>query len=337
MGMREALSFDDVLLAPKRGQLDKREEADISSELVRGIPLALPILSAPMQSVTEVDMAIMMRRCGGSGVLHRFLEPENQAEMMDVVSNVFNGKFSCCAAIGVNEGLERAEHLLRGGCRVFVLDVAHAHSSRVLAFVEEFKSRFPVGSNTFLIVGNVATQDAAIDLAYAGADGIKVGIGPGAACTTREVTGFGVPQLTAIMNVAEGLAWFSSIHLESKPTIIADGGIKNSGDIVKAIAAGADSVMLGRLLAGADESPLPGFYWGMASKKVNGHHAPEGIEGTVPLTGPVENTLKPLAWGLRSAVSYSGGRNLQELRENAEFMRVSPMSAIESGTRLLTG
>jgi IMP dehydrogenase len=201
----------------------------------------------------------------------------------------------------------------------------------VLNFVAKFKEDFG-SETTFLIVGNVATGEAALDLTFAGVDGIKVGIGPGAACTTREVTGFGIPQLTAILDVSLTLR----NNFNVLPTVIADGGIKNSGDIVKALAAGADTVMLGRLLAGSTESPLPGFYWGMASKKVNGHHAPEGIEGTVPITGPVKTTLKELAWGIRSGISYGGATNLRELREGAEFMRVSPMSAVESGTRLLS-
>jgi IMP dehydrogenase/GMP reductase len=184
-------------------------------------------------------------------------------------------------------------------------------------------------SDSLLIVGNVATAEAANELAtkVGGIAAIKVGIGPGAACTTREVTGFGVPQLTAIMDVADALRGTGI-------KIIADGGIKSSGDIVKALAAGADTVMLGRLLAGADESPHPGLYWGMASYRVNGHHAPEGVEGVVERTGPVGRTIKQLAWGIKSGVSYGGGTDLDGLRRNAEFVRVTPLSMGESGTRL---
>jgi IMP dehydrogenase len=166
-----------------------------------------------------------------------------------------------------------------------------------------------------------------------GVQGIKVGIGPGAACTTREVTGFGVPQLTAIMDVREAIDFYDK--RTNKVTLIADGGIKNSGDIVKALAAGADTVMLGRLLAGCDESPLPGMYWGMASKKVNGHHAPEGIDGSVERTGSVKETIKNLTWGIRSGMSYAGVEHLEDLRSTTEFIRVSPQSMMESGTRLM--
>ena len=178
-----------------------------------------------------------------------------------------------------------------------------------------------------MMVGNVATKQAARDLILSNkVDAIKVGIGPGAVCSTRERTGFGVPQLSAIIEVAE--------EAEGKVTIVADGGIRNSGDIVKALAAGADSVMIGRLFAGASESPMPGMYWGMASRRVNGHNAPEGIEGTVPLTGPVSVTIKELTWGIKSGISYGGGSDIETLRRNAKFRIVTPSSLAESRTRV---
>ena len=315
--MREALSYDDVLLVPRRGVLQHRKDADLTTRFSRRHDMMIPIISAPMSSVTEVDMACEMSDLGGLGVIHRNAIDDRRVNWF--VKTREQGA-ACAVAIGIDD-VNIISRFIAEGCQNFVLDVAHAHSNEVIKYVEDFKKFF----GQILIVGNVATGSAASDLEDAGADGLKVGIGPGAACTTRTVTGFGMPQLTAIMDVAS---------VTSLP-IIADGGIKNSGDIVKALAAGADSVMLGRLLAGADESPEPGKYWGMASAKENGHRAPEGIEGDVPLTGPVEDTIKNLTWGIRSGISYAGATNIRELRENAEFVRVSPMSAIETSTRLL--
>lgn len=315
-----ALSYDDVLLVPKRGVLEHRANANISSILVHGSALPVPILSAPMSSVTEGRMARAMYDVGGMGVIHRFMTIEKQIEEFIVSHNAI-------CALGLEDGIDRTYRIgNRTGCYLYMLDVAHAHSNAVLDFVKLWKNTFS-GDLMKLIVGNIATRQAAADLCVAGADGVKVGIGPGAACTTREVTGFGVPQLTAVMDVADELKG-------RDVTVIADGGIKNSGDIVKALAAGANSVMVGRLLAGADEAPKPGEYFGMASKRVNGHNAPEGIEGFVAATGPAAETIKSLAWGIRSGVSYSGGTDLAGLRWNAEFMRVSPLSRLESNTRI---
>lgn len=316
--MREGLSYDDVLLVPKLGKLARRAAANTTTYVTNDYKIPRPFLSAPMDSVTEVDMAVAMWDNGGRGVIHRFC---SQFKQVDLYSEVVSRKADAFCALGLHDGIERAQRLAEVGCEVFVLDVAHAHTQVVLDWLKDWHSVKP--NNAKIIVGNIATAEAAVDLEEAGADGLKVGIGPGAACTTRMVTGFGVPQLTAIMDVYEAT---------SLP-IIADGGIKNSGDVAKAIAAGANSVMLGSLLAGADESPLPGHYWGMASKKINGHHAPEGVEGTVPLTGPVEVTISNLTWGLRSAISYAGAQNLAEFRENAEFIRVSPLAQLETSTR----
>lgn len=317
----QGLSFDDVLLVPQLGVLEKRSQADLSTALGE-ISLKLPLVSSPMQSVTEKEMALAMYLAGGFGIIHRFMTVEEQVEQ----AKSFTDPLSYGVAIGINEGYERWEKLFDAGARVFCLDIAHAHHTAVEKFLSNAGDLPYIGT---LIAGNVATRQGFSFLADLGVDVIKVGIGPGAACTTREVTGFGVPQLTAIMHCAETRErYYPEVH------IMADGGIKNSGDIVKALAAGADNVMLGRLLAGADESPHPGLYWGMASKKVNAHHAPEGVEGAVPKTGPVEETLKTLKWGIRSGLSYAGATNLAELRENADFMRVSPLSMLESRTRL---
>lgn len=342
MRISEALSFDDVLLVPQHGTLSKREDADLSTNLVAGVALAHPIVSAPMDSVTESLMARAMCYSGGFGIIHRFMSVEDQANRFKVPSGVGMVQVArprpwAGAALGVNEGYKRWDALYDEGCRVFCLDIAHAHHETVNDFLSDAPSR--LWDDAYMIAGNVATAHGALFLAELGVDCIKVGIGPGAACSTRQVTGFGVPQLTAIMTVHEALRLalanpHDSQYINPGITVMADGGIKNSGDIVKALAAGADTVMLGRLLAGADESPHPGLYWGMASKRVNNHHAPEGVEGSVPRTGSLHDTLKPLLWGLRSGISYGGGTTIRELRDNAEFVKVSAIGNIESGTRL---
>jgi len=324
----KGLSYDDVMLVPKKGVLDSRKDADISSEFIPGIKLEIPIISAPMSSVTETDMAVAMANLGAGAVIHRFTQQQEQMFNNSMRMQRFSGNIACAI------GLKNVEHQIRDlesyECNIFVLDVAHAHCERVEKFLEE--EWWVHKDHSHIIVGNIATAEAARFLMELQVDGIKVGIGPGAACTTREVTGFGVPQLSAIMEVRDQIE--KSVAAGCKrPTLIADGGIKNSGDIVKALAAGADTVMLGRLLAGADEAPHPGEYFGMASKRVNNHNAPEGAEGQVEKTGPVADTIKQLAWGIRSGVSYGGARNLQELRENAEWIKLATGVAQESGVR----
>lgn len=315
--IREAYSFDDLLLIPQEGVLEHRKDADISSEIVPDWPVEIPIISANMPSVTESEMAFAMHIAGGAGAIHRFNTIEQQRQ-------VWNRRKVGIVSIGLKDGFERTEALAQDGATVFLLDVAHAHTQKGLKFVEEWRDKYP---HLYLIVGNVVTQEATQRFANLGADAIKVGIGPGAACTTREVTGFGYPQLSAISICAIEKKYFDI-------RIIADGGIKNSGDIVKALAAGADTVMIGRLLAGCDESPNPGEYYGNASYRMNGHNAPEGEEGTVEKTGPVRDILKKLAWGIRSGISYGGATNLEELRENAKWVKVTPQTIVESGTRL---
>ncbi len=320
-----AISFDDVLLVPKRGILEKREMADISSEVVPGLKVEIPIISAPMESVTEGKMAAAMNSSGGYGIIHRNMEIGDQVAHLRRADLGATAPRRAGAAIGINKGYERWDRLVEVGCNVICIDVAHGHHDSVARFIKMAPRE--LRESTSLIVGNVATAEGAQFLANLDVAAVKVGIGPGAACTTREVTGFGVPQLSAISDVFSGI-------FDCGVKIIADGGIRNSGDIVKALAAGADTVMIGRLFAGAAESPHPGLYWGMASKRVNSHHAPEGIEGAVEHTGPIKDTLKTLAWGIRSGISYAGGTNLEDLRENAEFVQITNLGFSENLTRL---
>lgn len=320
--LRTGLTFDDVLLVPKQGVLESRRDADISSELVSGLKLNVPIVAANMPSVVATDMANAIYIAGGYAIFPRF----GQYESLERLKTSLD--FGLNKPAGVSFGYRdwsRVEAAHELGCRVFCLDVAHGDHKLTLAHIKEFNTQY---YDCKLIVGNVARAAAAYDLAKAGADAVKIGIGPGAACRTREVTGFGVPQLTAIMDCVTVKEFFPDLKL------IADGGIRNSGDIVKALAAGADTVMIGSLLAGCDEAPNPGEYYGNASAHVNGHRAPEGIHGRVERKGSVEDVIKELAWGIKSGLSYGGATNLEELRRNAEFIQVTAAGQMESRTRL---
>lgn len=322
LNIREGLSYDDVLLVPKHSSLKKRADADISGELFHGRFLDVPILSANMPSVTGGKLAYEMYKSGGIGVAHRFgLVEDLMIEYCHIVDvTIFS--------LGLKDGLDNAQKLHRLGARMFCLDVAHGDHQQVSDFILEFRRAMPK-NGVRLMVGNIATKSAIQSLPIHLVDAVKVGIGPGAACRTREVTGFGVPQLTAIMDVKEGLD-----YLNPYATIVADGGIKNSGDIVKALAAGADTVMTGKLLAGCVEAPNGLEYFGNASAQMNGHRAPEGAHGAVEASGTVSDVMKELAWGIKSGVSYGGARNLKELRANAEFIKVSSLTALESSVRV---
>lgn len=241
--IRDGLSYDDVLLVPKRSSVDSRADIDLSTTLAPGLELELPLTSAAMDTVTETDLAVAFSEAGGLGVLHRFVSAEKQAEMVRAVHA--EGE-QVGAAVGIDEAyLARANALVGADVDALVVDVAHGHMERCLDAVEELAETH---SDVPLVAGNVATAAGARDLARAGADCVKVGVGPGSHCTTREKTGAGVPQLTAVMDAAPAAA-------EAGATVIADGGIRKSGGIVKALMAGADAVMLGGLFSGTAEAP----------------------------------------------------------------------------------
>ncbi|MEM3670717.1 MAG: IMP dehydrogenase [Thermoprotei archaeon] len=471
------LTYDDVLLMPRRSEIESRRQVSTSTLFSRRLKLKIPIVSANMDTVTESMMAISMARAGGIGVIHRFMDVSKQAAEVEkvkraeayVITNPYTvseqctvrearelmhdtgvsgllvvdkdkklrgivssrdvifcfeddlpvthvmtprdnlvvakpgigleealevlrqhrleklplvdgegvlrglitardvkrslsstnsaldgqGRLLVAAAVGVKgDYFERAAKLIEAGVDAIVVDVAHGHSSLVLDAVKKIKSAYP---DTDVVAGNVATAAGVADLVAAGADAVKVGIGPGAACTTRVVTGAGVPQLTAIK-------WCSEEAFKYGVPIIADGGIRNSGDITKALAAGASSVMLGSLLAGTDESP--GYYVirggikykayrGMASLGANINRrlldkmdiepediaqiVPEGVESSVPYRGTVSEVLSQLLGGLRSGMSYCGARTLEELRKNARFIRVTQAGYSESYSKMGDG
>ncbi len=474
-GMRIGLTFDDVLLVPKRSELLSRKKVDLRTKLSRRIELNVPLISANMDTVTESAMAISMARLGGIGIIHRFMSiqqqvsevskvkrsegilieqpvtisPEmgvsaardamrkheiggilvtaqdntvlgivtrrdifledemdetsetdnvtkvkdimtrdlitappgtsiteaktilkkNKVEKLPIVDGVgrvvglitskdivkmrdfphaskdAKGRLRVGAAIGVkDDSIERARALSDSGVDVLVVDIAHGHSDLAIGTVTKIRDQL---GEVELIAGNVATAEGTRDLIEAGVDGVKVGVGAGSICITRIITGAGVPQLTAIMDCAVGAS-------DSGLPIIADGGIRNSGDLVKALAAGASTVMVGGILAGTDESPgitvlrPNGRYKmsrGMASlgaaldrsTKENRfldegevlEYVPEGVEGLVPYKGRSQEVVSRLVGGLRSGMSYSGARTLEELRKNVSFIGITTAGQVE--------
>jgi IMP dehydrogenase len=319
------LTFDDVLVVP--GYADfMPDEVDLSCRLTRELTLRLPIVSAAMDTVTESAMAIAMARAGGLGFIHRNMSVERQAEELRLVKAA-EGNLMVGAALGPGGAVERAEALLAAGADVLALDTAHGHSKNVIDAVRALKAAFP---HVQVIAGNIATAAAAEALIDAGADGLKAGVGPGSICTTRVVAGAGVPQITAIQ-------WVSTVARHHGVPVIADGGIQYSGDLVKAIAAGADSVMLGSLLARTKESPgaeilLGGRvfkeYRGMGS--IGGPVVPEGVEGRIPLTGTVAELLVQLVGGLRKGMGYAGLRTVADLQSKAQLVRITGAGVRES-------
>ena len=337
----DALTFDDVLLIPAYSEVLPREVC-LQSRFSRNILLGIPVVSAAMDTVTEAPMAIALARAGGIGVIHKNMSAAAQAAE---VRRVKAEGLRVAAGIGITpDALERVRALVEAGVDAVVLDSAHGHSKGVIDKLKAVKDAF---SGLDVVVGNIATAEAARDLIEAGADGIKVGIGPGSICTTRIVAGVGVPQLSAIFECAR-------IARAAGIPVIADGGIRFSGDIVKALAAGGDSVMCGSLFAGTDEAPGTVFeecgrryktYRGMGSldamaagskdryfqdketqtKKL----VPEGVVGRVPCKGPVADVIYQLIGGLRSGMGYCGAADLAALRQ-AKFARITAVGMTES-------
>lgn len=334
--LRTGLSYGDVLLVPKRSPVDSRGDVDLSTTLTPELELETPLLSAAMDTVTESALAIALGRAGGVGTIHRFLDVEEQAAEVEAVREA---GVPVAAAVGIDEDyVGRAGAVLDAGADAVVVDVAHGHLERTLEAVSELRSAYP---DVDLVAGNVATPAGVEDLYEAGSDCVKVGIGPGSHCTTRKVAGVGVPQLTAVDDCA-------AVARDLGITIVADGGIRTSGDAVKALMAGADAVMMGRLFAGTAEAPgelveVDGVRYkrsrGMAtavaaeerSDKAGDVHVEEGIEGLTPYTGPVADVAEGFCDGIRSGLSYCGGHTVSEARENAEFVRVAPSAKEREG------
>ena len=336
MEYETGLSYDDVLCVPRRSPVDSRTEVDLSTTLAEGVELTAPITTAAMDSVTETAMAKAVSEHGGLGVVHRFLPIAEQAEMVDAV--VSSGERTA-AAVGIAEAYtERAQALVDAGVAMLVLDVAHGHMERAIDATAELADRFP---ETPLCAGNVVTREGVHDLADAGADCVKVGVGPGSHCTTREVTGFGMPQFTAVERCAAAAR-------DRGVTTIADGGIRNSGDAVKALLVGADAVMMGGFFAGCDEAPgdvveIDGETYkrsrGMSTAAAAEDRedkdidvvASEGVEALTEYSGSVTPRLDEFLAGVRSGVSYAGAFDLEAARKNARFTEVKPTTNGRNG------
>ena len=326
--IKEALTFDDVLLTPKYSEI-LPSEVTTNTSLSKNLNLKIPIISSAMDTVTESKMAIAIAKAGGIGVIHRNLDIKSQ---ISEINKVKSKKLLVGAAVGAGPlEYKRAEAILKANVDLIVVDTAHGHTKKVGEIIRKIKKL--KSNKTTLCAGNIATTEAAKFLIKLGAEVIKVGIGPGSICTTRLVAGIGVPQLSAILAVRKGVG-------RKKVSIIADGGIKFSGDISKALAAGADAVMIGSLFAGTNESPgkiikkngkLFKSFRGMGSigamnkgsadryfqtkQKDTSKYVPEGVEGLVKYKGSVEKIIYRLIGGLKSSMGYLGKKKNNKFKK----------------------
>jgi IMP dehydrogenase len=339
--IRLGLTFDDVLLLPGESEVLPRDVA-LGTRFTKGLRLRAPLVSSAMDTVTEARAAIAMATAGGLGIIHKNLPPAAQAEH---VARVKHAGLLAGAAVGVGpDRAERVARLVDAGVDVVVVDTAHGHSKGVADAVRAIRRDHP---GLQLVAGNVATTEGALALCDAGVDAVKVGIGPGSICTTRVVSGVGVPQLTAIDDCVRACDRYDV-------PVIADGGVKYSGDVVKALAAGAATVMIGSLFAGTEEAPGERIlvegraykqYRGMGSLGAmrdgskdryfqdgadNGKLVPEGVEGRVPYKGPLAAVVHQLLGGLRSGMGYVGAADLAELRARSRFIRITSAGLRES-------
>lgn len=358
----DGITYDDVLLLPGYSDF-KRDDIDISTQLTTKIRLKIPLVSAPMDTVTEHELAIKLAELGGIGIIHRNLTVEDQA---DQVKKVKGQKLLVGAAIGASRGFEeRAKALIAAGVDVLVVDSAHGYADYIINTITFLKKEYP---ELQIIGGNIATYEGAKALIAAGVDGLRVGMGPGAICTTRIISGMGVPQITAILETARAAA-------PQDIPVIADGGIQYSGDIVKALAAGASTVMMGSVFASCSESPgekielkpaeVPSrfksifkkgkdtytfkSYRGMGSvgamqegakiKSEEEFHGKsykdkvlvaEGVEGLVPVNGSVEDVVDQSIGGIRSGMYYIGAKTVHEIQEKGRFIQITQASLNES-------
>ncbi len=329
------LTFDDVLLMPRHSEMSSRRSPALDSKVTKNFTLKTPIISANMDTVTEFQMAIKMAQLGGLGILHRFMSPEEQVRQVKLMREAIKPLgLPVAASIGVKEeGMKRADMLVDAGVDILTIDIAHGDSVMMFETLDYVKKKFP---HIDVIAGNTAMPEGVKGLIDHGADAVKIGIGPGSMCTTRIITGCGVPQLTAVaMCVLEARKY--------NVPVIADGGIKTSGDIMKAFAAGAQTVMLGSMLSGCLETPgeIEGGrkrYRGMASKdaqvswrgELPQGMAAEGEARWVNCKGSVENIVHELAGGVRSGMTYVNAYTIADINKNARFMEMTASGMMES-------
>ena len=337
--MIKTLSFDDILLVPQYSDIKSRTEVDTEINLGKGVVLALPVFASPMDTISGEGMAVTINAVGGMAIVHLYNTIEGQVE---IIKAVVKGRYpvNVGAAIGVTgDYLERAAALCASGVNLLCVDIAHGHHTLMKEALSTLKNKF--NDSVHIMAGNVATLDGFNDLADWGADSIRVGIGGGSICSTRIQTGHGVPTLQSVLDCARS---------DRDAKLVADGGIRNSGDIVKALAAGADAVMVGSLLAGSSDTPGPihvgkdgkeyKLYRGMASRNAQldwrgKSSSPEGISTTIPYKGETEAALRDIHGGIKSGLSYSGARSLRELRTKCQFNEQTSAGQAESLTHIL--
>ncbi|MDB9786768.1 IMP dehydrogenase [Bacteriovoracaceae bacterium] len=327
-------TFDDILVVPNYSEISSRRHPNLDTKLTRNLGLEVPIVSANMDTITEHEMAIALGSLGGVGIIHRFMDIDAQiSEVKKVLDRKLNTPV--VASIGVKkEDILRAEKLVDNGVQAITIDIAHGDSVMMYSIMKEIRKTL---KNVDIIAGNVATPGGVRRLIEEGADAVKVGIGPGSMCTTRLITGCGVPQLTAI-------ALCSAEARKSSIPIIADGGIKTSGDIVKALCCGASTVMLGSMFAGTLETPGEVTngekrYRGMASKEAQiswrgelpEGMAPEGVSTKISCKGSVCDVVREILGGIRSGMTYLNAENISDMEKNASFIEISPAGVKESG------
>jgi len=340
---KKALTFDDVIMIPRFNKIKSRKDVSLLTRFTKNHNIEAPIVSANMDTVTEHLMMCEMRKLGGIGIMHRFMTPE---EAMRNIDNYYISAEDgivhdslCAVSIGVGSDSDELLSIYkRMNVDIICIDVAHGHCEQVISMIKKLKDE----TRADVIAGNVCTREGTRDLIEAGADAIKVGIGPGSLCTTRRVTGCGLPQFDAIVRCAE-------VAYEYDVPVIGDGGIRYSGDAAKALAAGAETVMMGSYFAGTEETPGEVIecdtllrsskrksYRGMASRQAMGdwkgtyHASPEGEDRLVPYKGPVENIANEFLGGIRSAMTYNNAPTLSDLRNNAIFQVVSNSTIIEN-------
>lgn len=322
MKIKKGYCFDDVLLVPKYSPINSRSEINTTVTLPKGIKLQIPIVSANMKYVTGPKMAIAIASMGGLALLHRFDTQENLIRNYIETKESNNGLIGCSVG-NKKEDVKLIHSYLSLGCKIICVDVAHAHSQNTILFIKDIVKNFP---NILLIVGNVATKEAAECFIKEGVDICKIGIGNGSTCSTRIETGNGYPQLSALEECC----------IDNNTTLfIADGGIRTGGDCVKALCF-ADLVMIGNLLAGTDESPgelisINGKkykkYAGSSTHKTN---RIEGVSGLVPYRGPVKDVIQKLVEGIQSGCSYQGVSDLYNLKIDPQFVEISNAGLVES-------
>ena len=338
--MKKTLTYDDVNIVPKYSELEHRSDCNLNTKITKNIELKIPVVSSPMDTITELDMAWKLSHLGGIGFIHRFMDIEKQSELVASMGDLKVG-----AAVGVTgDWFERAQELINNGCNVLLIDVAHGHHKLVKNALRRLKNEI---SNTFeVIAGSIATSEAARQICEWGADGVRVGIGNGSLCETRIRTGVGIPSITSILDCV-------AICDNFGVPVIADGGIRNVGDACKSLGAGADCFMLGSLLSGTKETPgeiekvgkwpneqLYKKYRGSSSidsKKERGEE--KNVEGNtkiVPYKGKIKRIIGDIEEGIRSSFSYVGANDISEFHSKVEFVEVTKAGQIEALPHLLS-